>query len=131
VKWLKIFSDKSFPDFSTQLGQKLLQRHPLGDQSEGGLFAIVDGQHRTTAAILRGHEKVPCQVVQADRAKQAAAYANITRTTAQQLYHAKLAEKDAHALTLADVCAAADVEILRKNLIRSDIKKDKPAPSRP
>jgi hypothetical protein len=24
-------------------------------------FAIVDGQHRTTAAILRGQEKVPCQ----------------------------------------------------------------------
>ena len=42
---------------------------------------------------------------------------------AQQLYHAKLAAKDAHALALADVCAAADVEILRKNLIRSDIKK--------
>ena len=56
---------------------------------EGGLFAIVDGQHRTTAAILRGQEKVPCQVVQADRAKQAAAYAavngNITKTTAEQL----------------------------------------------
>jgi hypothetical protein len=94
---------------------------------EGGQFAIVDGQHRTTAAILRGQEKVPCQVVQADRAKQAAAYAavngNITKTTAQQLYHAKLAAKDAHALALAEVCAAAEVEILRKNLIRSDIKK--------
>src|SRR5258708_5463867 len=38
---------------------------------EGGQFATVDGQHRTTAAILRGQEKVPCQVVQADRAKQA------------------------------------------------------------
>src|ERR1700694_285336 len=93
---------------------------------EGGQFAIVDGQHRTTAAILRGQEKVPCQVVQADRAKQAAAYAavngNITKTTAQQLYHAKLAAKDAHAVALADVCAAAGVEILRKNLIRTDVK---------
>jgi hypothetical protein len=93
---------------------------------EGGHFAIVDGQHRTTAAILRGQEKVPCQVVQADRAKQAPAYAavngNITKTTAQQLYHAKLAAKDAHALALAEVCAAAGVEILRKNLIRSDVK---------
>jgi hypothetical protein len=48
--------------------------------------------------MLRGQEKVPCQVVQADRAKQAAAYAavngNITKTTAQRLYHAKLAAKD-------------------------------------
>jgi ParB-like nuclease domain len=28
---------------------------------EGGQFAIVDGQHRTAAAMLRGQEKVPCQ----------------------------------------------------------------------
>ncbi|MEH2509437.1 hypothetical protein V1291_000791 [Nitrobacteraceae bacterium AZCC 1564] len=93
---------------------------------EGGKFAIVDGQHRTTAAMLRGQEAVPCQVVQADRAKQAAAYAavngNVTKTTAQQLYHARLAAKDSSALALADVCAAAGVEILRKNLVRSDIK---------
>jgi ParB-like nuclease domain len=93
---------------------------------EGGHFAIVDGQHRTTAAMLRGQEKVPCQVVQADRAKQAAAYAavngNITKTTAQQLYHAKLAAKDPNALALAEICSAAEVEILRKNLIRSEVK---------
>ncbi|WP_034467956.1 ParB/Srx family N-terminal domain-containing protein [Afipia sp. P52-10] len=93
---------------------------------EGGKFAIVDGQHRTTAAMLRGLEEVPCQVVQADRAQQAAAYAavngSITKTTAQQLYHAKLAAKDATALALAAVCSAAGVEILRKNLVRSDIK---------
>ena len=80
---------------------------------EGGQFAIVDGQHRTTAAILRAQKKVPCQVVQADRAKQAAAYAavngNVTETTAQQLYHAKVAARDPQALILADVCAAAGV----------------------
>jgi hypothetical protein len=94
---------------------------------EGGYFAIVDGQHRTTAAMLRGQETVPCQIVQADRAKQAAAYAavngNITKTTAQQLYHAKLAAKDPHALAVAEVCAAAEIEILRKNLVRSEVKK--------
>jgi hypothetical protein len=53
---------------------------------EGGRFAIVDGQHRTTAAMLREIKEVPCQVVQADRAKQAAAYAavngNITKNDA-------------------------------------------------
>lgn len=27
---------------------------------EGGKFAIVDGQHRTTAAMLRGQQEVPC-----------------------------------------------------------------------
>jgi hypothetical protein len=94
---------------------------------EGGLFAIVDGQHRTTAAVLRGQEKVPCQVVQADRAKQAAAYAavngSVTKTTAQQLYHAKLAAKDPDALALAEICLVAEVEVLRKNLVRSGLQK--------
>jgi hypothetical protein len=93
---------------------------------EGGKFAIVDGQHRTTAAILRGRKTVPCQVVQADRAKQAAAYAavngNITRTTAQQLYHAKLAAKEPASLALSEVCSAAGVEILRRNSSRGGIK---------
>src|SRR4051812_25265213 len=57
-----------------------------------------------------GQEKGPCQVVQADRAKQAAAYAavngNITKPTAQQLYHSRLAAKKSQALALAEVCAA-------------------------
>lgn len=93
---------------------------------EGGQFAIVDGQHRTTAAMLRGQTKVPCQVVQADRSKQAAAYAavngNITKTTAQQLYHAKVAACDPQALQLSEICASAGVEIVRRNLIQSQLK---------
>ena len=47
-------------------------------------------------------EKGPCQVVQRIGAKQAAAYAalngNITKTTAQQIHHAKVAAGD------EDVC---------------------------
>jgi len=93
---------------------------------EGGQFAIVDGQHRTTAAMLRGLEQVPCQVVQADRSKQAAAYAavngNVTKTTAQQLYHAKVAARDSQALQLSEVCAIAGVEIIRHNLVQSQLK---------
>jgi hypothetical protein len=93
---------------------------------EGGRFAIVDGQHRTTAAMLRTIEEVPCQVVQADRAKQAAAYAavngNITKTTAQQLYHAKLAASDPEAVEISKICSSADVEILRRNVSQSEMK---------
>ncbi len=93
---------------------------------EGGRFAIVDGQHRTTAAMLRDIKEVPCQVVQADRAKQAAAYAavngNITKTTAQQLYHARLASGDVDALEIAKICSAADVEILRRNVSQPEMK---------
>lgn len=93
---------------------------------EGGLYAIVDGQHRTTAALLRGVEQVPCQVVQADRAQQAAAYAavngNITKTTAQQLFYARLAAGDAEAQALAEVCAVGGVEISRRNLVVAKMK---------
>jgi hypothetical protein len=94
---------------------------------EGGLFAIVDGQHRTTAAMLRDILSVPCQVVQADRAKQAEAYAavngNVTKTTPQQLFHARLAAQDPKALEIAEICAAGFVEIVRRNVPLSDMKR--------
>jgi hypothetical protein len=90
---------------------------------EGGLYAIVDGQHRTTAAMMRGIPEVPCQVVQADRAQQAAAYAavngNITKTTAQQLFHARLTAGEAGAVELAGICVAAGVEIVRWNVVQA------------
>jgi len=93
---------------------------------EGGLYAIVDGQHRTTAAMLRGIESVPCQIVQADRAQQAAAYAavngNITKTTPQQLFHARLAAGDDEARAIAEICAVASVTIARRNLTSSRMK---------
>lgn len=93
---------------------------------EGGLYAIVDGQHRTTAAMLRGIDQVPCQVVQADRAQQAAAYAavngNITQTTAQQLFYARLAAGDAEALVIAEVCSASGVKITRRNVSTAKMK---------
>ena len=88
---------------------------------EGGRYAIVDGQHRTTAAMLRGIEEVPCQIVQADRAQQAAAYAavngNVTKTTPHQLFHAKLAAGDLEATELDEVCRAGGVKVLRRNII--------------
>ncbi|MEO9298996.1 ParB/RepB/Spo0J family partition protein [Devosia alba] len=87
---------------------------------EGGKYAIVDGQHRTIAAMLRGLEEVPCQIVQADRAQQAAAYAavngNVTKTTAQQLFHAKLAAGHEDARELHEVCGAAGVKIVRRSV---------------
>ena len=93
---------------------------------EGGLFAIVDGQHRTTAAMLRGLNSVPCQIVQADRAKQAAAYAavngNVTKTTHTQLFHAKLAAGDNLAKAVAAICSAADVTVIRTNTTQSNMK---------
>jgi hypothetical protein len=48
---------------------------------EGGKFAIIDGQHRTTSAALVGFESVPCQIVIAAREEQAAAFKAINGTT--------------------------------------------------
>jgi len=93
---------------------------------EGGLFAVVDGQHRTTAAMLRKLTSVHCQIVQADRAKQAAAYAaingNVTKTTHTQLFHAKMAAGDERTKIVASICSAAGVTVIRTNTTQSNMK---------
>lgn len=84
---------------------------------EGGIFAVIDGQHRATAASACGFAKVPCQVVVADTAEQAAAFAAVngavTQMTSLQLYHARVAAGDEQALHLAHVCDATKIRILR------------------
>jgi ParB-like nuclease domain/Sigma-70 region 2 len=45
-----------------------------------GLYAIVDGQHRTTSAACCGITKVPCQIIQATPEQQAAALPPSTAT---------------------------------------------------
>ncbi len=93
---------------------------------EGGQYAVVDGQHRTTAAMLRGLEKVPCHIVQADRAQQAAAFAavngSVTKTTPQQLYYAKLTAGNPQSAALQAVCSSAGVEVARRNLVIAKMK---------
>lgn len=80
-------------------------------------FVIVDGQHRTTAAALRGHKKVPCQIISVDQRKQAAAFAainaNITEMSPMQVHAAKVAAADVEALRLNKICAAGGVKICR------------------
>jgi ParB-like nuclease domain len=92
---------------------------------EGGNYAIVDGQHRTTAALLRGQKTVPCQVVQADRAKQAAAFAavngNVTKTTPVQIFYARLSAGDEATKAVADVCLDAGVKLARRNMVTANM----------
>lgn len=80
-------------------------------------YAIVDGQHRVTAAALRGIKKVPCQVVIADVAAQAGAFAainaNVTEMSPMQVHAAKVAAGDKRAGALMDVCRQAAVTVLR------------------
>src|SRR3984885_2712674 len=84
---------------------------------EGGKFAIIDGQHRTTAAALLGFDSVPCQAVIAAREEQAAAFKAINGTTTpisqMALHAAALVASEPWAVQLAHVCACAEVELLR------------------
>lgn len=84
---------------------------------EGGRYAIIDGQHRTTAAALRGIESVPCQVVIADRAQQAAAFKSIngavTRMSALAIQHAAAAAGEPLAVRTYTAAQAAGVTLLR------------------
>lgn len=84
---------------------------------EGKKYAIIDGQHRATAAMLVGIRKVPCELVLADPRQQAAAFAaingKIQRASAMQIYHAARAAGETWALRVDRVCQAAGVTILK------------------
>jgi ParB/Sulfiredoxin domain len=84
---------------------------------EGGKFAIIDGQHRTTAAAILGIECVPCQVVIAAQEEQAVAFKAINATTTpisqMALHAAALVANEPSAVQIAHICARADVELLR------------------
>jgi hypothetical protein len=83
-----------------------------------GRFAIIDGQHRATAALTRGDvQMVPCMVVQVTPEEAAEVFAaingQVTRMTALQIYAARLAAKEGSALLLERVLAEAGVRVLR------------------
>jgi hypothetical protein len=84
---------------------------------EGGKYAIIDGQHRTTAAALIGLESVPCQIVIAAREEQATAFKAINGVTTpisrMALHAAALVANEPQALAIAGVCSRARVELLR------------------
>lgn len=84
---------------------------------EGGHYAIIDGQHRTTAAALCGVVEVPCQVVVAIAEEQARAFRSIngqvTRIHALALHRAAMAAGDPAAAEIDEAASAAGVEILR------------------
>lgn len=80
-------------------------------------FAIVDGQHRTTAAALCGIKRVPCAVIEAPRGEQAAAFrainADTTRPHTIQLFHASVTAGEPAALKIVEVCTRAGIKIVR------------------
>jgi hypothetical protein len=93
----------------------------------GGKYAIVDGQHRSTAAALCGIDRVPCAIIDGARAAQAAAFAAIntvvTAMSPLQVHAAKLAAGDETAVALVRSCEKAGVTILRSTPSWKDIKR--------
>lgn len=131
LKWVSITDLRVDPAYQRDIGstgQKNISRIANGFDwtkfstvvvapIEGGKFVIVDGQHRTTAAALRGIEKVPCQVIVADKRRQAAAFAAINAVTTEmspmQVHAAKMVAGDEQAVKLTKLCKEAGVTILR------------------
>jgi hypothetical protein len=89
---------------------------PVGDKKDN-TYVIVDGRYRVTAAAVAGFDQVPCQIVQADREERAIAFKAVNRTfntsTRMAVQAAEYTASEPHAIQLAQLCARADVELLR------------------
>lgn len=87
---------------------------PAADSND--FYLIIDGQHRTTAAKLIGEKQVPCSVVSAGLAKQAAAFAavngTITRVHTLQMHRSAVAARDPRALALEQIAIEGKTRIL-------------------
>lgn len=82
----------------------------------GGRYAIIDGQHRATAAKLHGAiDKVPCLILTGGPKDEARAFSaingNVTRIHVLQSFRAKVAAGEEEAELLVDICAMAKVTI--------------------
>jgi ParB-like nuclease domain len=84
---------------------------------EGGLWAIIDGQHRATAALMHpAITAVPCMVIEVTPQEAADCFAaingQVTRITLAQLWKARVMAADPAALAVQAVLAAADVRVM-------------------
>ncbi len=77
----------------------------------GGRYAVIDGQHRATAAALRGIAELPAQVIIAGPIEQAAAFKAVngqtTRMHALEIHRAGVASADPEALEIDAICRRA------------------------
>ncbi len=92
----------------------------------GGAYAIVDGQHRTTAAATIGIDSVPCLIIQADRKQQAQAFrainGQVTRMNRLMIYKSALAAGAPEALAVEAVARKAGVTIVTHCIAGKDLK---------
>lgn len=86
---------------------------PVGD----GRFAIIDGQHRATAALMHPSiDMVPCMVVKVTPEEAAMCFAAIngvvTKITLGQIWKARVTARESAAMQLQRVLDAAEVRVL-------------------
>jgi hypothetical protein len=79
-------------------------------------YAVIDGQHRATAALMHGRIRdVPCLVLKGGIEAEARAFsainANVTRIHALQSFRASVAAGDIVSRNLVAICARANVSI--------------------
>lgn len=91
---------------------------PVIVTKDGDRYCIVDGQHRTTAALTIGLKVVPCYVLSCSAAAAAAAFAaingNVTPVQPIDLWFAQLAAGDESCVALKKVLDASGVTVVRK-----------------
>lgn len=79
----------------------------------GDLHAIIDGQHRATAALLRGFDRVPCSIVSAGATEQPGIFTdvngNVTPITIFQLFKAARAAGADWARDIDAACKAGGI----------------------
>jgi len=89
-----------------------------------GRWAVIDGQHRATAARLCGIDQVPCYILSLDRAGQAASFAaingSVTKITSFHVYKAALAAGEGWAVQARKVAEAADCKLMTSNKSASE-----------
>lgn len=96
---------------------------PIVVAQAGDGYAVIDGQHRASAAASLGIAKVPAWVVDADLSQQSRIFvalnAATTKVSAMQLWHSRLAFSDPDAIALFAVCRKANVVISRYPVMAS------------
>lgn len=96
-------------------------------QVGAGVYAIIDGQHHATAALMHPQvDEVPCYVVDVTPDEAAACFAaingQVTSITNGQIWKAKLMAGDTNAKSLHAVLMAAGVSIMPYKLPNMDYR---------
>lgn len=85
----------------------------------GGLYAVVDGQHRAHAAALRRIEAVPAMIVPMDLAQQARAFqwvnGQVVKVSPLQVYRAALTSGEGWARRIEGAVSAAGCRMMTTN----------------